>query len=329
MRRREFIKAIAGSAAVWPLSARAQEGARVRRIGILMGTAESDPQTQADLTAFRLSLGQLGWTEGRNIHFELRMAAANADRRRSYALELVSGRPDVLLAHSVPVAIAFKQATATIPIICAWGGDFVAAGLVTSLARPGGNVTGFTATEPSLAGKWLELLNEVAPNLRRVAIIHAPENPGRSQYRSSIDGANSKLRIELTDLETQDADQIGHALDAFAGASNSGFLVLPGASTSVHRTAIVAAAARNQHPSIYPFRYFATEGGLLAYGADESDLFRRAASYVDRILRGEKAADLPVQVPTKFELIINLKTARALGLTVPASVLASADEVIE
>src|SRR4051794_19816099 len=328
MQRREFITLVGGAASL-PLAAWAQQSNRMRRIGILMGMAENDPQTQADLTAFRISLSHLGWTEGRNIQFELRMAAANPDLRQNYALELVSGAPDILLAHSVPVARAFKQATATIPIICAWGGDFVAAGLVTSLARPGGNVTGFTATEPSLAGKWLELLNEVAPTLSRVAIIHAPENAGRSQYRSSINAANSKLRIELTDLDTQDADQIGHALDAFAGASNVGFLVLPGASTSVYRTAIVAAAARNQHPSIYPFRYFATEGGLLAYGADESDLFRRAASYVDRILRGEKLADLPVQVPTKFELIINLKTAKALGLTVPAQLLARADEVIE
>jgi putative ABC transport system substrate-binding protein len=328
LRRRQFIAGV-GAVVAMPIAARAQQPHGMRRVGILMGTAENDRETQSKLDAFRRSLRELGWTDGRNIGFEYRMAAANADLRRSYALELVSHNPDVLLAHSVPVAIALKQATASIPIVCAWGGDLVAVGLVASLARPGGNVTGFMATEPSLGGKWLELLKEAAPNVKRVAIVRAPENPGKSLYLRSINAANSKLDFELTNLDAQDAVQIERAVDAFAHAANSGLLILPGASTSVYRSAIVAAAARNQLPSIYPFRNFAVDGGLLAYGADEIDLFRRAASYVHRVLHGEKPADLPVQVPTKFELVINLKTAKDLGLVVPAVLLTRADEVIE
>jgi putative ABC transport system substrate-binding protein len=257
------------------------------------------------------------------------MAAAKADLRRSYALELVSHNPDVLLAHSLPVATALKEATATIPIICAWGGDFVATGLVASLARPGGNVTGFMAVEPSVAGKWLELLKEAAPNVRRLAIVRAPENPGNLLYSRSINAANVRLGFDLTDLDAQGAVQIEDAIDAFARLTNSGLLILPGASTSVYRSAILAAATRNRLPSVYPFGNFAAEGGLLAYGAAEIDLFRRAASYVDRVLRGEKPADLPVEVPSKFELVINLKTAKAIGLTIPPTLLARADEVIE
>ena len=293
LRRRECI-ALFGGMAVWPLAARAQPTERMRRVAIFMAYADDDAETKHRVAEFRRALEGVGWLEGRNIQFEHRNAAADPTLRRAYAMDLVSRAPDVILANTVPVTAALKEATTTIPIVFAGGGDPVAAGLVASLARPGGNITGFPVTEPSLAGKWLELLREIAPGTQRVAVLHAPENPIRLQYLSAISAANARLNLDIVEFNVQSGEQIERAIDTLARAPNTALLVLPGASTSVHRNAIITAAARNRLPAVYPFRYFATSGGLVAYGADNGDLFRRAASYVDRILRGEKPANLPI-----------------------------------
>jgi putative ABC transport system substrate-binding protein len=327
--RREFIAALSGAAAAWPLAARAQQPERMRRIALLMNYAEGDTSAQADLLAFRQGLRELGWTEGRNVQFDYRWAAADADRTRSYAVELVSLTPDAIVANTLPVAAALKKATTTIPIVIAFGGDPVTAGLVSNQAHPGGNITGFTVAETPLAGKWLELLRELAPDATRVAIIRAPENPNLTGYVRAIEAANAGHTLELTQVDVNDGPDIGRAIDAFAHGSNGALMVLPGPSTFVYRKAIISAAAGGRLPAIYPFRSFSDDGGLASYGANEVDVFRRAASYVDRILRGENAGDLPVQEPTKFDLVINLKTAKALGLTIPPTLLARADEVIE
>jgi putative ABC transport system substrate-binding protein len=248
---------------------------------------------------------------------------------RSYAVELVNLTPDAIVANALPVASALKKATTTIPIVIAVGGDPVTAGLVSNLAHPGGNITGFTVTETALAGKWLELLKELAPDAARVAIICPPENPNLTGYVRAIEAANAGHTLELTQVDVNDGPDIKRAIDAFAHGSKGALLVLPGPATHVYRKAIISAAADGRLPAIYPFRFFADDGGLASYGANEVEVFRRAASYVDRILRGENAGDLPVQEPTKFELVINLKTAKMLGLTVPQALLATADDVIE
>jgi putative ABC transport system substrate-binding protein len=329
MRRREFITLLGGAAVAWPLVVRAQQTERVRRVAILMNYAEGDTSARSDLLAFRQVLGELGWTKGRNVQFDYRWAAADADRMRSYAVELVSLTPDAIVANTLPVAAALKKATTTIPIVIALGGDPVTAGLISDQAHPGGNITGFTVAETPLAGKWLELLQELAPDATRVAIIRAPQNPNLMGYMRAIEAANAGHKLELTQLDANDGPGIGRAIDAFAHGSKGALMVLPGPSTFVYREAIISAAAGGRLPAIYPFRFFVDDGGLASYGADEIDVFRRAASYVDRILRGEKAGDLPVQEPTKFELVINLKTAKALGLTVPPTLLSRADKVIE
>jgi putative ABC transport system substrate-binding protein len=325
VRRRKFITLLGGAAVAWPLAARAQQ----RVIGVLMGVAENDSEAQARLGMFRLTLQQLGWIDGQNVRFAQRWAGADADRRRKYAVELISEAPDVILADSAPVTAALQAVTKTIPIVFGSGADPVAAGLVTHLARPGANVTGFSLTEPSLGGKWLDLLKELAPVASRVGIIHAPENPVRTQYSHAIDQVNARLKLELTILEAHGDAQISRDILEFGRAPHGALLVLPGASTSVHREAIIAGAMGAGLPAIYPFPHFVKSGGLMSYGADITDNFRKAASYVDRILRGERPSDLPAQQPTKFELAINLKTAKALGLDVPATLLARADEVIE
>jgi putative ABC transport system substrate-binding protein len=326
--RRQFLSALGGAALAWPLAARAQQPERMRRIAILMNYAEGDTTAQSDLSAFRQVLRELGWTDGRNVQFDYRWAAADADHMRSYAVELVSLTPDAIVANTLPVAAALKKATATIPIVIAMGSDPVMAGLVSNQAHPGGNITGFTVSETPLAGKWLELLKEFAPDAARVAIIRPPQNPNLMEYVRAIEAANAEYKLELTQLDANGPD-IGRAIDTFAHGSKGALLVLPGPSTFVYRRAIISAATDNRLPAIYPFRFFTDDGGLASYGGNEVDVFRRAATYVDRILRGEKAGDLPVQEPTKFELVINLKTAKALGLTVPPSLLATADEVIE
>ena len=327
MRRREFIVAVGGTTLIWPIAARAQQSERMRRVALLMNFAEGDPLAQADLLAFRQVLRELGWTEGRNVQFDYRWAAADADRTKNYAVELVNLTPDAIVANTLPVAAALKKATTTIPIVIAFGGDPVAAGLVNNQAHPGGNITGFTVTETLIAGKWLELLKALAADATRVAIIRAPENPNVIGYVRAIEAANTGQKLELTQLDA--SPDIGRAIDVFAHGSKGALLVLPGPSTFVYREAIIAAAAGGRLPAIYPFRFFADAGGLASYGANEVDVFRGAASYIDRILRGEKAGDLPVQEPTKFEFVINLMTAKALGLSVPQTLLATADEVIE
>jgi len=328
MRRREFITLLGGAAAAIPLAARAQPE-RLRRVGMLMGYAEGDPEAQSRIAAFRQTLQELGWLEGRNVQFDIRWGEADANRRRNQAAALVSAGPDVIVANTAPVAIALKQATSTIPIVYAVGADPVVSGLVTNLARPGGNITGFSVTEPSLGGKWLGLLRELSPAAKRAGIVNDPANPTGEQYLRAIQAASATLKIELTQLDVRDGPRIGTAIDTFARGSNGMLLVLPGAATGVHRGAIIEAALRNRLPAIYPFRFYVADGGLASYGADQTDVFRRTANYVDRILRGEKAGDLPIQLPTKYEFVINLKTAKALGLEIPPMLLALTNEVIE
>jgi putative ABC transport system substrate-binding protein len=318
IRRRDLITILGGAAFAWPLGARAQRGERIRRLGVLLGGVENDVAAQTAFAAFRASLAKLGWTEGRNIELDVRWVGAVDERRPAYAAEIVSRAPDVILVGGAPEAIAVKKATARIPIVFASGSDPVRNGIVTNLARPEGNITGFPAYVPSLSGKWLKLLKEFMPNATRMAIVAAPENPIRAEYLSAAQTAAQERRVETTIIEARDDVQIERDIDGF-GRADGALLVLPGASTNLHRDAIVAAAALHRLPAIYPFRPFAASGGLMSYGVDTPDLYRRAATYVDRILRGERPGNLPVQLPTKFELVINLKTAKALGLTVPNS----------
>jgi putative ABC transport system substrate-binding protein len=322
MRRREFITLI-GSATALPLAARAQQ--RVRRVGLLMTMAETEPEAQARLTSFRTGLQQFGWTEGKNIRIDYRFAAGDPERLRSSAVELVHLAPDVILANGTAILSALKQETQSIPIVFVLVPDPVGDGFVNSLARPGGNLSGLTNFEFPMGGKWVELLKEIAPRLSQVALIFNPETaPYAPKFLQSVAfGAEAAL------VPVRSEAEIERAAETVAGKLNSGLVVLPDLFTSGHRELIVAQAERYRLPAIYPFRFFAKSGGLLSYGVDTLDLFRRSASFVDRILRGEKPSDLPVQAPTKFELVINLKTAKSLGLTVSPSLLARADEVIE
>jgi putative ABC transport system substrate-binding protein len=330
VKRRDFITLLGGAAA-WPLAAgavRAQE--RVRRVGILMGYGEGDAEARNRVVVLLRTLQELGSSEERNVVFDIRFATADAELRRRYAAEMVAGAPDVIVANTAPVATEVQRVTTTIPIVYAAGADPVVAGLVANLAHPGGNLTGFSVTEPSLGGKWLDMLKDLAPSARRAGIVLDPANMAREQYLRTIEAANARHPVALTQLHVRDDAGIAAAIDAFAHSGSDGaLLVLPGAATGVHRASIITAAARDRLPTIYPTRFYAVDGGLASYGGDYADIFRRTATYVDRILRGEKASDLPIQQPTKFELVINLKTAKALGLTVPDSVLARADEVIE
>jgi putative ABC transport system substrate-binding protein len=328
MRRRDFIVGMGGAAA-WPIAVHAQQSERIRRVGILLGYAVGDDVSNARVGALQKALKELGWLEGQNIHFELRYAAAEAERRRTQTAEIVSANPDVIVANTAPVAAALLRATTAIPIVYAAGADPIVTGLATNLARPGGNFTGFSVTEPSLGGKWLELIRDFSPAAQRAAVVHDPSNPARAQYLQSIHASNAALKIELTQVDVSDGPQIANAIEAFAQGPSGALLVMPGAATGVHRRAIIETANRLRLPAIYPTRFYAEDGGLASYGGDYTDVFRRAASYVDRILRGEKAGDLPIQMPTKFEFVINLKTATSMGLTIPPTVLARADEVIE
>jgi len=326
--RRKFIAALGGSAFAWPLAARAQQADRVRRVGVLMNLAADDPEGQARIAAFLQGLQELGWTEGRNVRIDYRWHADDADRYRTYAAELVALAPDVILASSSASTAALQQATRTVPIVFAIVVDPVGAGYVASLARPGGNVTGFTLFEYSLSGKWLELLKEIAPNLMRIAILRDPAiASGIGQF--AVIQAMAPPSFELSPIDVRDAGEIERGVAAFARRSNGGLIVTASTGAVAHRELIIMLAARHRLPAVYFFRYYVTSGGLISYGPDPTDPFRRAAGYVDRILKGEKAADLPVQAPTKYELAINLKTAKALGLTVPPSLLSRADDVIE
>ena len=330
MRRREFITLFGVAALAGPRAARAQQADRVRRVGVLMSRAAGDPEEQARFAGFLQGLQKLGWTDGRNVRIDYRWAAADADRSRTYAAELVALAPDVILASGSTSVAALLQTTRTVPIVFVNVIDPVGAGYVARLARPGGNATGFTAFEYSLSGKWLELLKEIAPNLTRIAILRDPAlAAGIGQFAAIQAMAPSSLGVELSPIDVRDGGEIERDVATFARESNGGLIVTGSSSAAVHRELIVMLAARHRLPAVYPFRYFVTSGGLISYGPDPIDVFRRAAGYVDRILKGEKAADLPVQAPTTYELAINLKTAKALGLTLPPSLLARADEVIE
>jgi putative ABC transport system substrate-binding protein len=329
LQRREFITLLGGAAAAWPLAARAQQKDRVRRIGVLMAMAADDPESQARLAAFAQGLQQSGWTVGQNIRIEYRWAGANVDNMRQYATELVALAPDVILAHSSAAVAPLLQVTRTVPIVFTTVADPVGAGYADSLARPGGSATGFLNFEYTIGGKWLELLKEIAPHVTRAAVLReAAIAAGPAQF-GAIQAVAPSLGAELRPIDVRDAGEIERAITAFAQGSNGGLIVTGSPAASVHRGLIVAPAARHRLPAVYNNRFYITSGGLIFYGPDVIDQFRRAAGYVDRILKGEKAADLPVQAPTKYELAINLKTAKALGLTVPPTLLARADEVIE
>jgi putative tryptophan/tyrosine transport system substrate-binding protein len=328
VRRREFITLLGGATAGWPLAARAQQGERLRRIGIILPAAADDPEYQTRVAAFHQALALLGWTIGRNERVDTRWATANAAEIRRHAAELVALAPDVILAHGDSTVGPLLQATRTVPIVFPVLGDPVGAGYVESLARPGGNVTGFMIFEYSMGGKWLELLKQIAPGVTRAAVLRDPTQSGASQF-TAIQTVAPSLRVEVSPVNTRDAGEIERAVAAFARAPNGGLIVTAGAAVTLHRELIITLAARHKLPAVYYERFFAVDGGLISYGPDYVDQYRRAAGYVDRILKGEKPADLPVQAPTKYELVINLKTAKVLGLEVPASVLARADEVIE
>jgi putative tryptophan/tyrosine transport system substrate-binding protein len=330
MQRREFITLLGGAAVAWPRAARAQQPDRMRRVGVLESRAADDPEGQARLAAFAQGLRELGWTEGRNVRIDYRSAGADADRYRTFAAELVALAPDVILASASPSVAAMRQTTRTVPIVFVNFIDPVGAGLVASLGRPGGNATGFTLFDYSLSGKWLELFKEIAPQLTRIAILRDPAlAAGIGQFAVIQAMAPPSFGVELSPIDVRDAGEIERDIAAFARESNGGLIVTASSGAVVHRELIIKLAARHRLPAVYPFRYYVTSGGLISYGPDTNEQYRRAAGYVDRILKGEKPADLPVQAPTKYELAINLKTAKTLGLTVPPSLLARADQVIE
>ena len=332
MRRRYFITLSGGAAAsslLRPLSAYAQQTDRMRRIGVLMNLSAEDPETKSRLGAFEQVLQRLGWTVGQNIRIDDREAGGNTEKLRSYAAELVALAPDVILAQSSTAVALLLQATRSVPIVFADISDPVGAGFVDSLAQPGGNATGFMLLEYSLSGKWLELLKEIAPSVTRAAVLRDPANPAGIAQFGAIQATAQSLGVEVSPVGIRDAGEIERAVAAFARSANGGLIVTPGAASSVHRDQIIALAAQHKLPAVYAFRLDVIGGGLISYGPDLVDQFRRAAGYVDRILKGEKPADLPVQAPTKYELVINLKTAKALGINVPSALLARADEVIE
>jgi putative tryptophan/tyrosine transport system substrate-binding protein len=329
VKRRDFITLISGAAVVLPLAARAQQPRGMRRIGVLFNFAADDPDAQAQYSGFLQGLQQLGWTEGRDFRIDIRWTGGDAARTRQYAAELVELGPDVILAQGTTALGLLLQATRNVPIVFAQITDPVGGGFVTSLARPDGNATGFTQFEYSMGGKWLELLKEIAPGLTRVAVLRNPTiTSGVGQF-GAIQAVAPALGVELRPIDVRDAGEIERGVAAFGAVSNGGLIVPAGGLAARHRELIVTLAARHKLPAVYAYRFFVTAGGLTSYGPDSIDQYRRAASYVDRILKGEKPADLPVQTPTKYELVVNLQTAKALGLSVPPTLLARADEVIE
>jgi putative ABC transport system substrate-binding protein len=327
MRRRTFIAGL-GSVAAWPLAARAQQGDRVRRIGVLMAGDENDPEYRSRLAAFTQALTGFGWTDGRNVRMDLRWGGGDINRIRALARELVGLQPDIILTGGTPATTAVERETRMIPIVFA-AGDPVASGIVSRLDRPSGNITGFTNLEATLGGKWPELLSEIAPGLKRAAIMFNPDTSPAPAYMPSLEMAARSLNVVPITAHVHSDEEIEAAIIALGREPGGGLVVMGDVFTAVHRAPIILAAARNKVPAVYANSVFVRDGGLLSYGVDQVDPYRRAATYVDRILRGEKPADLPVQFPTKFEMVVNLKTAKALGLTVPQSILLSADEVIE
>jgi putative ABC transport system substrate-binding protein len=328
MRRREFIAGL-GSTAAWPLAARAQQGDRVRRIGVLMGGDENDPTWKPRLSALTQALADLGWTDGRNTRMDLRWGAGDNNRTRALAQELVGLQPDVIVTSATPATVAVQRETRTIPIIFVAAGDPVASGIVAGLDRPSGNITGFAQYEATMGGKWLELLSEIAPGLKRAAIMSNPDTAPASSYMPSFETTARSLKVVPIVAPVHSDLEIEPAIIGLGREPGGGLVVMPDPFTFVHRVPIMLAAARNNVPAVYSLSVFARDGGLLSFGPDQVDTFRRAASYVDRILRGAKPSELPVQLPTKFEMAVNLKTAKALGLTIPERLLATADQVIE
>jgi putative ABC transport system substrate-binding protein len=330
MQRRNFIRLLGGAAVAWPFAAGAQQSDRVRRIGVLMAATADDPDYQARIAAFQQGLQQLGWSDGRNVHIDTRWATTKPDDIRRHAAELAALAPDVILAGTGTATVApLLQATRTVPIVFAVVIDPVGAGFVDSLARPGGNATGFTVFEYGMSGKWLELLKQIAPAVTRAAVLRDPTIASGIGQFAAVQAVAPSLGVDLSAVDVRDAGEIERAVTAFARSSIGGLIVTASALATRHRDLIIALAARLRLPAVYPYRFFVTIGGLISYGPDFVDQYRQAAGYVDRILKGEKPAELPVQAATKYELAINLKTAKALGLTVPPAVLARAGEVIE
>jgi putative tryptophan/tyrosine transport system substrate-binding protein len=332
MKRREFIRLLGGAAAALPLAALAQQSGPMRRIGALLGGAENDPQIVAGLAAFRQALGELGWIEGRNILIDTRYAAADVDRMRAFAKELVALQPDVLLGQTTGVTAELKRETKTIPIVFVIVSDPVGSGFVESLPRPGGNITGFVNIEASLSGKWIEILKEIVPRVTRAVLMYNPATATyMAFYQQPFDAAARANAIEPISAPVHGAADIEHAFETYGNRSDTGLVLPPDVftTTKVNLDLITSLAARTHLPTIYPYRYMVTVGGLISYGVDGTDLYRRAPAYIDRILKGAKPADLPVQLPTKFEMAVNLKAAKALGIEIPATLLGRADEVVE
>ena len=330
MRRREFITLLGGAAVAWPLAAGAQQPERIRRIGVLMSFAESDPQAQARVAAFRKGLQMLGWAEDRNVRIDIRWAASDAVLMQRFAKELVALQPDLILSHNTPTTASLLQHTRTIPIVFVVVSDPVGSGFVASFPQPGGNVTGFTNIEPTMAGKWLQLLKEIAPSVTRVALLFNPATaPYAEYYLGPFKAAAASLASEMIAAPVRDTSELESAIAAQARAPNGGLVVMTDSFLVAHRAEITSLAARYRLPAVYPFRFFVELGGLMSYGNDLFDSFRRAATYADRILKGATPNELPVQAPVKFELVLNLKTAKALGLDVPFHLQQRADEVIE
>jgi putative ABC transport system substrate-binding protein len=330
MRRREFITLLGGSAAAWPLASRAQQPDRMRRIGVLSALAETDSEAQVWDAAFRKRLVELGWIDGRSIHIDYRWGAGSVERMQLFAKELVRLNPDVIVTISTPATAALQTETHTIPIVFAWVSDPVGSGFVSSLANPGGNITGFINIEASVVGKWLSLLREIAPQVSRVGFLFNPQTaPFARYYLDTFQSAASALSLEAIDAPVHSTEEVETFMTKLGREPGAGLVVMSDVSMTVYRKTIYSLAERYRLPTVYPYRYFAAEGGLMSYGINVPDLLRGAASYVDRIFRGEKPNELAVQQPTKFELVINLKTAKTLGLTIPQTLLATADEVIE
>ncbi|HXZ21391.1 MAG TPA: ABC transporter substrate-binding protein [Pseudolabrys sp.] len=329
MRRRDFIKVIAGLAAAWPLAGRAQQSDRLRRIGVLFNRAESDPEGQARLLILQQTLQQLGWRDGGNVRLDIRWGEDDVEHHRRYAAELVALEPDVVIASGTLSVTALQRISRSLPIVFVGVTDPVGAGVVNSLAHPGGNVTGFMIYEYSLGGKWLEILKQIAPSVTRVAVLRDATNPAGIALFGAIQAVAQSLGVQASPVGMQDAGEIERAITTLAQSPNAGVIVTPSASASAHRDVIVALAAKYKMPAIYYRRYFVDKGGLMSYGHDDLQQYRDAAGYVDRILKGDKPGDLPVQAPTKYELVVNLKTAKTLSLSVPPALLARADEVIE
>jgi putative ABC transport system substrate-binding protein len=329
MRRRDFIRAIAGSSVTWPFVTEAQQSQKMPRLSVLMSTAADDQESMARYTAFLQGLQELGWTDGRNVRIDVRWGAGDAERMRKYAAELVALASDVIMASGSISLGSLIKATRTVPIVFALIADPVGAGFVRSLSRPGGNVTGFMAFEYSLSGKWLELLKEIAPSVQRVAVLRNPDLVADIGQFAVIQSVAASFGVEPSPIDVRDASEIEDAVAAFAQSANGGLIVAGDPMTQAHRDLIIVLANRYKLPAIYPSRFFAKDGGLVSFGPNFIDEFKSAASYVDRILKGEKPADLPVQAPNKYDLVINLKAAKALGIAMPPSVLGRADEVIE